>query len=57
MERVAIMVVDGGLPPAEAERDAWAGHPAPGATGAIRRQGARRPMCCGLGLDSQATLG
>ena len=24
-ERVAIMVVDGGLPPAEAERLAWAG--------------------------------
>jgi hypothetical protein len=38
-ERVAIMVVDGGLPPAEAERCAWADQPAPGAAGAARRQG------------------
>jgi hypothetical protein len=28
-ERVAIMIVDGGLPPAEAERFAWAGFQAP----------------------------
>ena len=39
-ERVAIMVVDGGLPPAEAARCAWAGTPAPGAAGAARSQGA-----------------
>jgi hypothetical protein len=32
-ERVAIMVVDGGLPPAEAARCAWAVNPAPGAAG------------------------
>ena len=32
-ERVAIMVVDGGLPPAEAERCAWASDQASGATG------------------------
>jgi hypothetical protein len=38
-ERVAIMVVDGGLPLAEAARCAWAGSPAPGATGAVRSQG------------------
>ena len=38
-ERVAIMVVDGGLPLAEAERCAWAGSPAPGAAGAARSQG------------------
>ena len=35
-ERVAIMVVDGGLPLAEAERCAWAGDPA---SGAVRRRG------------------
>ena len=39
-ERVAITVVDGGLPPVEAERCAWEGHPAPGAAGAARSQGA-----------------
>ena len=38
-ERVAIMVVDGGLPPAEAERCAWADQPAPGAAGAARSEG------------------
>ena len=38
-ERVAIMVVDGGLPPAEAARGAWAGHPVPGAAGAASSQG------------------
>ena len=38
-ERVAIMVVDGGLPPAEAERCAWAGPLAPGPAGAARSQG------------------
>ena len=39
MERVAIMVVDGGLPPAEAEHCAWAGNPAPGAAGAAPQPG------------------
>ena len=38
-ERVAIMVVDGGLPLAEAERCAWAGSPAAGAAGAACSQG------------------
>ena len=40
-ERVAIMVVDGGLPPAEAERCAWVGNPAPGAAGTARSLGER----------------
>jgi hypothetical protein len=40
-ERVVIMVVDGGLPPAEAERRAWAGDHAPEADGAARSQGER----------------
>jgi hypothetical protein len=31
MERVAIMVIDGGLPHADAERLAWAGLQTPGA--------------------------
>lgn len=35
-ERVAIMVVDGGCPPAEAERCAWMGDHTPGA---VRRRG------------------
>ena len=56
-ERVAMMVVDGGLPLAEAERCAWETHPAPGAAGAARSQGAHGTACGGLGLDSQATLG
>jgi hypothetical protein len=38
-ERIAIMVVDGRLQPAEAERCAWAANPAPGAAGAARSQG------------------
>ena len=37
-ERVAIMVVDGGLPPAEAARCAWVGDQASGAADAARRQ-------------------
>jgi hypothetical protein len=56
-ERTAIMVVDGGLPPAEAERYAWASHPAPGATGAARSQGEHSTAGGGLGLDSQPRLG
>jgi Toprim domain-containing protein len=38
-ERVAIMVVDGGLAPVEAARCAWAGTPASGTAGAARSQG------------------
>ena len=56
-ERVAIMVVDGGLPLAEAERCAWAGNPAPGAAGAARSQGEHGTARCGLGLDRQPRLG
>ena len=44
-ERVAIMVVDGGLPPAEAERCAWAGSLTPGAAGTARSQGKCRTAC------------
>jgi len=51
------MVVDGGLPPAEAERYAWVGHQASGAADAARRQGVPGTACCGLGLDRQPRLG
>jgi len=57
MERVAIMVVDGGLPPAEAARCAGAANPASGAAGATRSQGEHGTARCGLGLDRQPRLG
>ena len=57
-ERVAIMVVDGGLPPAEAERCAWAGHQAPGAAGCGPQPGRawHGVLRAGTGQPGQAGL-
>jgi hypothetical protein len=56
-ERVAIMVVDGGLPPAEAARCAWVGGPAPGATDVTHSQVTRGTARRAPGLDSPSRLG
>ena len=55
-ERVAIMVVDGGLPPAEAERCAWVGEAAPGAIDATHSQVARGVARRAPGLDRPSRL-
>ena len=57
MERVAIMVVEGDLPPAAAECCAWVGHPASGVADAARREGEHGTARRGLRLDRQPRLG